>query len=149
MPDKNLAHKITDSIAFHLLEASIKREFPDIPPLLRMLVDEAIVDTRLPAGYQEHMDSESWRLYRVAVLRLMPCCIVCFDDDDLHVHHLTYRRFKQERLSDCVPLCYRCHAWVHQNGSMPVKWMEWTYPELAGAVGLGLLTCLSESGGAE
>jgi hypothetical protein len=145
MPEENLSKKIVKSVASNLLESSMRRDFPDVPPLLNMLVEWATADNRLPAGYKDYIASDSWKGYRQAVLMKIPLCIACFAVNDLHIHHLTYRRFKQERLSDCVPLCYRCHAWVHKDGAMPVEWMVRTYPDVAEALDLSLNALLDES----
>jgi 5-methylcytosine-specific restriction endonuclease McrA len=64
--------------------------------------------------YITYLDSPEWREKRTA--RLIQDgykCVHCGCTFNLHVHHLTYRRFKDEHLSDLITLCQPCHERVH------------------------------------
>ena len=64
-------------------------------------------------GYAAYISSPAWRRLRLAALEAAgnQCqrCGVSKWSAALEVHHLTYERFKHERLSDLVVLCEDCH----------------------------------------
>lgn len=66
-----------------------------------------------------YMKSKRWRKKRAKVLaRDGHKCVQCKRSDrQLHVHHLTYERYGNERLDDLVTLCERCHSTEH-------KWLK-------------------------
>lgn len=67
--------------------------------------------------YSKYLKSKEWRDKREDVLdRDGHRCIFCFSDSNLHVHHLTYANFKNEKLSDLVTLCSACHKGEHLKG---------------------------------
>ncbi len=41
-------------------------------------------------------------------------CMRCKIEHDLHVHHMTYERLFNEKLSDLAVLCFRCHKLYHK-----------------------------------
>ena len=65
--------------------------------------------------YQEYMRSEEWKEKKQIILeRDQRWCQLCGDENNLHVHHLTYNRVGDEALFDLVTLCSHCHA--HEHG---------------------------------
>lgn len=66
--------------------------------------------------YNDYLKSDIWREKRNAVLlRDDFKCQKCFAKDDLHVHHKTYKNFKNELLSELITLCSICHKKVHSK----------------------------------
>jgi 5-methylcytosine-specific restriction endonuclease McrA len=68
--------------------------------------------------YLKYMKSEAWREKREESLRLHD--FTCGDCGKrlfgaLDVHHLTYRRLGNERMSDLLPLCHGCHNLRHKR----------------------------------
>lgn len=68
--------------------------------------------------YQKYMQSSAWRKKREKVLkRDGHVCQVrgCKVNSGLHVHHLTYKRLGNERLSDLITLCSKHHKQLHKG----------------------------------
>lgn len=64
--------------------------------------------------YQAYLQTPEWEAKRLKALRRADHhCELCFADQTLHVHHKTYERRGDERLSDLIVLCDRCHARFH------------------------------------
>jgi 5-methylcytosine-specific restriction endonuclease McrA len=58
----------------------------------------------------------SWRWYRKRTKRKKldnNQCQHCGSAENLTVHHVTYDRFENERMSDLLTLCQACHYAVH------------------------------------
>lgn len=89
----------------------------------------AVRNARLNAcgysSYRAYLNSDHWSQTRDRYRKSsLPQQCIC-GDDEVHLHHTTYERIGQERLSDLTPLCRRCHQMVHV--------LEWR-----GQIGLGL-----------
>lgn len=66
--------------------------------------------------YGAYINSYAWQAKRrQRIFMDGAMCVRCKARHDLEVHHLTYRRFGSERLSDLITLCHRCHAAVHAH----------------------------------
>ena len=74
--------------------------------------------------YDAYLESDEWKKRRKLVMdraRTLygttgfndPKCEWCGVSAAEHCHHLTYERFKHERLSDLVALCPKCHQEAH------------------------------------
>lgn len=64
--------------------------------------------------YHSYLRSRKWRKKREKVLkRDRYRCTRCGYAKRLQVHHLTYDRIFNERLSDLTTLCARCHMREH------------------------------------
>jgi len=122
MPKKNLSEHIIHDFARQLLFTNVRATFSEMPAVLRMLSYFARQNVNLPDNYTQHMESEAWQESRRMFLKLMPACVACGSSQELHVHHLSYDYFGSESSGDCVVLCLRCHACVHQDGGMPLQW---------------------------
>lgn len=72
--------------------------------------------------YDDYLQSEKWRLIKDAVLRRdgFKCCR-CDRKDNLQVHHKTYKRIFNERLTDLETLCKGCHYLHHYPKKVEVK----------------------------
>ena len=66
--------------------------------------------------YEKYLRSASWSEKRTARLRIdHGRCAICGSDQDLYVHHLTYRNIMEEDVQqDLVTLCRPCHAMLHR-----------------------------------
>ena len=58
--------------------------------------------------------SSKWSNVRKQHLKENPYCIACGRDKKLEVHHKTYKRLFEERLSDLFAVCRTCHELIHQ-----------------------------------
>ncbi|HSZ58656.1 MAG TPA: HNH endonuclease signature motif containing protein [Tepidisphaeraceae bacterium] len=64
--------------------------------------------------YKEYLSSEDWAELRAeAIERAGGECERCGSTENLQVHHRTYRRLGQERLSDLECVCDECHREIH------------------------------------
>ena len=61
-----------------------------------------------------YLKSPEWKSVRRLVLsRDNHCCKACTSTSSLNIHHITYKRLGDERLSDVVCLCNNCHTKLH------------------------------------
>ena len=67
--------------------------------------------------YQRYLRSAAWNEKRIRRLQIDHCrCAICgSSDQQLNVHHLTYRNIMQEDVEqDLITLCRSCHAMLHR-----------------------------------
>lgn len=66
-------------------------------------------------AHKEYLKSPKWKSFRKAILeRSEGFCEYCFKKSSvLHVHHLTYERWGNERAEDVMALCEICHEEIH------------------------------------
>lgn len=67
------------------------------------------------ASYPQYINTQHWRNIKKAYKYSHEYkCQHCGDTSPgLHLHHLTYERIGNERMSDLMYLCELCHAVVH------------------------------------
>jgi hypothetical protein len=79
--------------------------------------------------HAEYLQSDQWQQLRKRVIADYPFCERCTMprwlaeiayDQDLHVHHKTYRNRGKEKLEDLEVLCRRCHD-LESNGRTELK----------------------------
>lgn len=71
--------------------------------------------THLSQEYHDYMQSDRWQQKRKLVLaRDKYTCQRC-GRKGYDVHHMTYKRFGDERLTDLETLCRSCHNAEHRN----------------------------------
>ena len=76
--------------------------------------------------YSDYMRSEFWQVRRAAVIeRDGGRCRSCATPDAKHVHHITYKRFGAEPLSDLVLLCSQCHEYEHATHTLRARERYW------------------------
>lgn len=64
--------------------------------------------------YKAYLKSPEWKEKRERVLEFWDYgCATCSSKVDLHVHHRTYIRVGEERLTDLIVLCEICHEKFH------------------------------------
>ena len=62
---------------------------------------------------QEYLQSGEWKTLRDCVMSTKPdcqCCGLIASD----VHHMVYRNIVDIRISDLIPVCRKCHNYIHQ-----------------------------------
>ena len=72
---------------------------------------------------EPHPDPRHWDAVRQKVLKRDGYkCRLCGDDDELHVHHLTYENWGNEKKKDLTTLCKEHHKLFHrQNKKLKKK----------------------------
>ncbi len=68
--------------------------------------------------YEEYINSDAWDEKRKLAFSVYGrVCLMCgFRHGTLHVHHKTYKRFKNELIEDLCILCHDCHIEIHKKG---------------------------------
>lgn len=87
-----------------------------------------------PVDYRTYIRSDAWRHKKTAyrASRLPQDCYIC-GISPVDLHHKTYKRLGNERLTDLLPLCRTHHQAAHDllrgaraRGANPSKWNLWT-----------------------
>jgi 5-methylcytosine-specific restriction endonuclease McrA len=64
--------------------------------------------------YQDYLNSNTWKQKRLKVLnRAKFTCERCKKKQATQIHHLTYDRIFNEKLSDLQAVCGKCHMAIH------------------------------------
>jgi len=65
--------------------------------------------------YTAFINSKEWKAIRIRVINIRGgCCEKCGCKNDIHIHHLNYKRFGgKEEDTDLQVLCKKCHMEVH------------------------------------
>jgi len=64
--------------------------------------------------YKEYLQTDHWKKMRKWALEFWDYkCALCYDDANLHVHHRTYIRMGNEKITDLIVLCDKCHDYHH------------------------------------
>lgn len=86
------------------------------------------------ADYNDYIHSDKWlERRRQTLLRDGFRCQKCGSRRFLHVHHLTYARFGNEKLEDLQTVCKECHETIHgrkmgwPKRKKRIKWV-WSFP---------------------
>lgn len=89
--------------------------------------------------YKAYLLSDEWKAKREARKKKDGYkCKRCRSTKNLQVHHLTYKRIFNERLSDLVTTCDKCHNnYFHKNANIITRWY-WKAQELATLIILSL-----------
>jgi hypothetical protein len=76
-----------------------------------------------PADYNSYIKSAQWRNICDLKKRLAgnKCERCGHTSARLEVHHLTYERFKQERLADLLVVCHECHLIEDEKRAIAAK----------------------------
>ena len=100
--------KAKDPIALGSKPKRVRKRREKITP-------ERIVELRA-MPYAEYLKTPEWQAKRVSVIRFYCArCQICNSPMKFNVHHRTYERIGEERLSDLVLLCRDCHKLFHDN----------------------------------
>ena len=91
------------------------REVVSLEPL-----DQPIFHPKIPrpllSEYIAYMDSKEWQRKRSARLAIdRKQCVLCGTLNNLHVHHVTYERLFNEKMSDLMTVCKSCHEVLHDK----------------------------------
>lgn len=69
------------------------------------------------SSYREYLSGDHWRdvrrRYWASKLAKKGCCAGCGATSILNLHHRTYKRIGEERLTDLILVCRDCHVDVH------------------------------------
>ena len=69
-----------------------------------------------PKEKQKYLSSKKWKKLRDKLLdEYSYKCAHCGDTHNLNIHHITYERWKHERIDDLVVLCEKCHTRLHER----------------------------------
>jgi 5-methylcytosine-specific restriction endonuclease McrA len=72
--------------------------------------------------YAEYLTTDHWQRQRKRALEEADGkCKVCNSGGELHVHHRTYENLGNERTTDLVVLCKRCHSLFHEHCQLAEK----------------------------
>lgn len=63
--------------------------------------------------YQDYMHSAEWQEKRNRIISERKVCETCNTDQQLQVHHKTYKHFTNENDSELMLLCHKCHCEIH------------------------------------
>ena len=65
---------------------------------------------------KDYMESLDWQIIRLKAMKRDDYeCVTCGAISGLEVHHITYSRLGNEKLSDLATLCRDCHQAVHDK----------------------------------
>lgn len=76
-------------------------------------------------NYSEYIRSEEWRKRAKRAKRKQPLCQRCNSSYRLHTHHISYERLGEERNSDLVTLCKKCHIKEHNTPTLLFDYSGW------------------------
>jgi 5-methylcytosine-specific restriction endonuclease McrA len=73
---------------------------------------------RMP--YRQYLNTYHWQQLRLLKLsEVEERCQLCYSPQKpLHVHHRTYARLGNEKLTDLTVLCKDCHTLFHQHRTL-------------------------------
>lgn len=72
-------------------------------------------------SYQHYLQSNHWRRMRRHYYKEHEKkCELCKAKKNIHLHHRTYKRIGNEKMSDFHALCSECHSMVHKLANNPV-----------------------------
>lgn len=72
--------------------------------------------------YKEYLYTYHWqRLRKLKLSEVDYRCQVCYNNQHLQVHHRTYERLGNEKLTDLTVLCDECHKLFHENRKLVKK----------------------------
>jgi hypothetical protein len=95
------------------LDTAVTRGAPTEAPHRKYQRRNALLRTLGYENYGAYLRSACWKRTRAAYRASdLPQDCIC-GDPDTQLHHLTYQRVGEERLSDLTPLCPSCHSLVH------------------------------------
>lgn len=113
-------------IADGRIESFMKDDWPALRPTsgwedIARVLDDELHDERWErqtvlrtADYREYLASPEWQERRNTKLQQAGHrCELCGSENRLEVHHRTYERRGNERLSDLIALCHACHGRFH------------------------------------
>lgn len=67
-----------------------------------------------PKNYKKYLLSSKWQWYRKKILKRDGYkCTECESEENLNIHHLTYRNLGSEQMEDLITLCAKCHKDAH------------------------------------
>jgi hypothetical protein len=91
---------------------------PDSPPTLSKRQKQFLKRQLTKSGfksYRSYLRSDHWKELtdRYRASKLSQVCLVCWDPN-VDLHHKTYKRVGEEKLTDLIPLCRFHHDLAHK-----------------------------------
>jgi hypothetical protein len=75
------------------------------------IIERKHTETKRQGEYAHYLQSQRWRtLARAVRMRAKGKCEICLRADGAECAHLTYERVFNERMSDLLWVCRRCHC---------------------------------------
>lgn len=69
--------------------------------------------------YNEYLKSKHWTAlktrYKESKLYKSGKCVLCGCNNNINIHHKSYKRLGHERLNDLIVLCQSCHKQLHDR----------------------------------
>ena len=91
--------------------------------------------TMKSTNYKEYINSIEWDEKRSLRFRMDGFrCHMCGSPMNLECHHITYERLGNERLSDLITLCSKCHKRLH-DPIRPQKTQDERFLDAANLIG--------------
>lgn len=81
------------------------------------------------AQYREYLQSTEWKVLRSKKLKKCKKCAICDSTQNLHVHHLRYKKIYDVNLSDLVVLCKDCHFLIHDLMKSKIRFRDKKYSQ--------------------
>ncbi len=95
------------------LDSWYQEEFP-IPVLSLTLANTDL--TSFKYLKKKYMESKEWKHLKNSVLFINNSkCEMCADDENLDVHHKTYKHIGHENMDDLAVVCRSCHEEIHDE----------------------------------
>ena len=67
-------------------------------------------------SYKSYLNSSHWKEKRKEFKKCyIRACVICGTNENIELHHITYKNIGKERLSDLCFLCRDCHESVHNK----------------------------------
>lgn len=114
-PDTNLAKAIRE------LQNEVDQKITLLEALRKDYDPEEI-------DFYQYIKTQAWEEMRQKVFRRDGFrCVVCGEEKNLNVHHLTYENLGAEKVSDMITLCRTCHQGIHEGKTIEQLKREITY----------------------
>lgn len=66
-------------------------------------------------GYNDYLQTKHWKQLSNKILERDKCCQRCGCENDLVVHHKSYKNLGHEPMSQLIVYCNRCHLIIHKG----------------------------------
>jgi len=80
--------------------------------------------------YQLYLKSPHWKKWSARRKKNSKKCCICFTKENLHVHHLRYKRWYDVKAKDLKVMCKYCHFLTHdlmKSGEIMFKFEHYAH----------------------
>jgi len=67
-------------------------------------------------SYFEYVNSPHWKRTCDIMLKKFDECYFCKTKENLVVHHKSYEHCPQEKSTELLVICFKCHKKIHKRG---------------------------------